>query len=122
MNRLTRLIPPEWWINIRAFGPIILSGAVFLGVVLTYVILARPQNHSHAGYVPVETVSTFDTSTDSGFSYRAVVRLPDGTQTTVSTSSLAAAQWFVSDTCVEKRVHDSGRAFYTLAAPSNCLP
>lgn len=121
MNRLWQLLPVEWRIILQEFNALIV-GLILFGVgSVAYITLARPDHHVHAGYLPVETLSSFDTSSDAGISIRAVVRLPDGTQVTVSTASLAAAQWFVADTCVEKRQRDSGKVFYRLVAPSNCL-
>lgn len=106
---------------VKEYGALVFAGGAFLAAVTVYFILATPDRHTHAGYFPVVVLSTFDTSTTNGFRYSAVVRLPDGTQTTVSTQSLPAAQWFLSDTCVEKRLRKSGRALYRLAAPTNCL-
>ncbi|WP_299416866.1 hypothetical protein [uncultured Sulfitobacter sp.] len=120
MNRFWQLLPLEWRLLAHEYGALILSGGVFIAAAVTYFILATPDRHSHVGYFAVEVISTFDSSSDTQLSFRAVVRLPDGTTTTVSTNSLAAAQWFVSDTCVEQRQRENGRTFYRLAAPSNC--
>lgn len=121
MTKLWHMLPLEWRLIAQEYGALIVSGGVFILAALTNFILATPDKHTHAGYLPVQTISTFDNTTDSGVSIRAAVRLPDGTQTTISTGSLAAAQWFIANTCVEKRLRESGTAFYRLTAPSNCF-
>ena len=122
MIRLWERLPLTWRLLAQEYGVLVLAGVIFVVATLTFFILAKPDRHTHLRFVSVQTVSMFDTSSDSGFIFHAVVRLPDGTQTKVSTSSFAAAQWFLKDTCVEERIRESGRVFYKLVAPDNCLP
>lgn len=121
MNKLWRQLPIEWRIMLNEYGPLLLAAVMFCGLAGAYFVFNKPDPHKHVRFIAVDVLSTFDQTTDAGFSVGAHVRFPDGTEKPIHANSLAAAQWFVSDTCIEERLTESGRSLYRLVAPINCL-
>ena len=110
----------KWRYYLSEYGVLAFAALFFVVATAFYFALTRPDPHVHAGYLPVAVLQTFDMTDEQGFRIRAIVRLPDGSQATVVSQSLTHAQFLARETCVERRIRDSGRVFYRLADSSNC--
>ncbi|WP_298863037.1 hypothetical protein [uncultured Sulfitobacter sp.] len=61
-------MPVNMRLFIYEYGVLVGSGVAFLITALWVFMFFKPDRHSHAGYLPAEVISTFDTTSDNGFS------------------------------------------------------
>lgn len=127
MNRRPPWISPEQWASLKLwvheYGVLVVVAAVAAIAAAAYFTYYRPEPHKHGGYITAEVLATFDAPNDiKGFGLVAHVRLPDGTQRSVGTGSLALASEVVDKVCLEKRARQSGKTTYRIVPWRHCEP
>lgn len=85
-----------------------------------YFWLFNPEKHVHDGYVIADVLVTTDATGDDGFMLVVHTRLPDGSDYTLRTKSLALASEVRQQVCLERRRTESGTSRYVITQWQNC--
>ncbi len=114
-HKLDKLL---WWDKYSAVILYFCLSGVF-GAFWLYLTYREP--HHHDSYVVAEVLFTHSiASEEGGFSFFATVRLPDGTEKTVGTKSVALSGQVASRACIEQRLGESGRMYHKLVPTTRC--
>lgn len=125
LSILSALFGPHRAVSIYAFlktwGLPIAGGVGVITVAAALLLLNDSGDHEHHSYMTVPVLSASPINGDLKNGVIASVRLPDGSETAITSTEAPISQTVTTSACVEKRVYvETGEPRYRFKLPRYC--